>query len=294
MNYEHSPIKYLFWCTLAILIGILFASGVVEVVKKEKYLQFSFGLQPTTISPEKLVPEIKPAVSAESYTITSLSTGKILYSQNADEVLPIASLTKLVTAVVALDTIPNKKVKITNTDLAEEGNTGKLIAGETFSIKELLYPLLMVSSNDAATAIARSYGERQFVAQMNAWAWSIGAENTSFVDPAGLSYGNVSNTKDMVKIISWIQENRPEIFDITLLKTKNIRTHTWTNKIPFLNMSEYAGGKNGFTDEAKRTSISLFSYPELGKDFEKIAIIVLKSTDRNKDVLALLHSIVVK
>lgn len=246
------------------------------------------------ISPEKIKPEIIPQVSAESFTITSLTTGKILYSQNPDEVLPIASLTKLVTAVVALDVIPNQKIKITEDDLREEGDTGKLVVNETLSTKELLYPLLMVSSNDAAKALARAYGRAQFVARMNSWVWSIGATNTAFVDPSGLSYGNVSNTKDMIKIISWIQKNRPEIFDITLLKTKNVRTHIWTNKIPFLNMTEYAGGKNGFTDEAQRTSISLFSYPELGKDFEKIAIIVLKSNDRNKDVLALLHSIVVK
>lgn len=291
---QQNPFNYIAWCASAIGIGILFAYGVVEIVQKEKFIQFTFLTQPKTISPEKIRPEIKPNVTAESYMIASLSTGKVLYEQNPDEVLPIASLTKLVTAVVALDTIPNTKVKITSADINVEGNTGKLLAGEIFSVKELLYPLLMVSSNDAAEAIARTYGKAQFIAKMNAWAWSVGASNTSFVDPAGLSYGNVSNTGDMIKIISWIQENRPEIFDITLLKTKNIRTHAWTNKIPFLNMSEYAGGKNGFTDEARRTSISLFSYPELGKDFEKIAIVVLKSADRNKDVLALLHSIVVK
>lgn len=289
-----NPQTYLFWSTLAILIGILFAAGLVEIVAREKRMQFSFANQQTMISPEKIKPEILPQVSAESFTITSLTTGKILYSQNPDEVLPIASLTKLVTAVVALDVMPNQKIKITEEDLREEGDTGKLVVNETLSTKELLYPLLMVSSNDAAKALARSYGRAQFVARMNSWAWSIGATNTAFIDSSGLSYGNVSNTKDMIKIISWIQKNKPEIFDITLLKTKNIRTHIWTNKIPFLNMTEYAGGKNGFTDEAQRTSISLFSYPELGKDFEKIAIIVLKSNDRNKDVLALLHSIVVK
>lgn len=294
MNQEHNPLAYLFWSTGAVLIGILFASGVVEIVKKEKYIQFTSLIQPTSIAPEKIKPEIKPNVSAESYLIASLSSGKILYEQNSNEVLPIASLTKLVTAVVALEKMPNTKIGITKSDVAVEGDTGRLVAGELFSTKELLYPLLMVSSNDAAEAIARSYGKANFVAQMNAWVWSIGATDTSFVDPAGLSYGNVSNAKDMVKIVSWIQDNHPEIIEMTLLKNKSIRTHTWTNKIPFLNMSEYAGGKNGFTDEARRTSVSLFSYPELGKDFEKIAIVVLKSADRNKDVLALLHSIVVK
>lgn len=291
---EYNPATYLFWSTLAIVIGILFAAGAVEIVEHERHLQFSFGNKETIISPEKLKPEISPQVSAESYIISSLTTGKIISAQNAEEVLPIASLTKLVTAVVALDLIPQAKIKITDEDLRVEGNTGKLVAGETFSTKELLYPLLMVSSNDAAAALARQYGKAQFVARMNAWAWSIGATNTAFIDPTGLSYGNVSNTKDMVKIVSWIQKNRPEILEITRLKTQNVRMHAWTNKIPFLNMSEYAGGKNGFTDEAQRTSVSLFSYPELGKDFEKFAIIVLKSDDRNKDVLALLHSIVVK
>lgn len=291
---NQSPIKYVFWSTLSIVIGILFAAGAVEIVEHERQLQFSFGNKHMTLAPANPGTEIVPQVSAESYIISSLSTGKVLSSQNAEEVLPIASLTKLVTAVVALDLIPNAKITIEKSDIQTEGNTGGLVAGETFTTKELLYPTLMVSSNDAAAAIARHYGKAQFVAKMNAWVWSIGAINTAFADPTGLSYANVSNTKDMVKIISWIQKNRPEVLDITTLKTKNIKTHAWTNKIPFLNMSTYAGGKNGFTDEAQRTSVSLFSYPELGKDFEKIAIVVLKSTDRNKDVLALLHSIVVK
>lgn len=291
---NQSPIKYVFWSTLSIVIGILFAVGAIEIVERERQLQFSFGNKHGTIAPANPGTEIIPQVSAESYIISSLTTGKVLSSQNAEEVLPIASLTKLVTAVVALELIPNAKITIEKSDIQTEGNTGGLVAGETFTTKELLHPTLMVSSNDAAAAIARHYGKAQFVAKMNAWVWSIGAINTAFADSTGLSYANVSNTKDMVKIISWIQKNRPEILDITTLKTKNVKTHAWTNKVPFLNMSEYAGGKNGFTDEAQRTSISLFSYPELGKDFEKIAIVVLKSNDRNKDVLALLHSIVVK
>ncbi len=288
--------SFLFGCTLAITIGILFASGVVEIVQKERTLSWSFwnSVKPATIAPVKLAPEIRAQVSAESFLVASLSTGRIISSENSKEVLPIASLTKLVTAVVALDTISNKKITITAADIREEGNTGKLVHGETYTGKELLYPLLMVSSNDAGTALARSYGKAQFIAKMNAFVWSIGAINTAFTDPTGLSYGNVSNTEDMVKIVTWIEKNRPEIFEITREKTKSIRTHTWTNSIPFLNMSEYAGGKNGFTDEARRTSVSLFSYPELGKDFEKVAIIVLKSADRNKDTLALLHSLIVK
>lgn len=282
----------------AIGIGILFASGVVEIVQKERILSLSF-LNPlrstnTTIAPEKLAPEIRAQVTAESFLVASLSTGRIISAENSKEILPIASLTKLVTAVVALDVMPSARVTILAEDVREEGNSGKLVKGETFTTKELLYPLLMVSSNDAGAALARTYGRAQFVAKMNAFAWSIGAINTAFADPTGLSYNNVSTTEDMVKIISWIEKNRPDILDITLQKTKSIRTHTWTNSIPFLNMSEYAGGKNGFTDEAQRTSVSLFSYPELGKDFEKVAIVVLKSADRNKDTLALLHSLIVK
>lgn len=287
--------SYLFWSTIAILVGISFAAGIVEIIKKERNIELTISQnKKQTISSATKTVEIAPTVSAESYIITSLSTGKIISAQNIDEVLPIASLTKLVTAVVTLDNIKDHRIQITPEDKNEEGDTGRLVVGETLTAKELLYPLLMVSSNDSAAALARSMGKADFVAKMNAWAWSIGATNTAFVDPTGLSYGNVSNAKDMTTIISWIQKNRPEIFAITTLKTKYIKGHVWVNKTHFLNMSEYIGGKNGFTDEAKRTSVSLFSYPELGKDFEKIAIVILKSSDRTKDVLALLHSIVVK
>jgi D-alanyl-D-alanine carboxypeptidase len=87
--------------------------------------------------------------------------------------------------------------------------------------------------------------------------------------------------------MKWIIEHKPEIINITLLKSKEIKIHTWTNPTHLLNLSAYIGGKNGYTVEANRTSISLFS---LGRDKKQIiAVIVLGSSRRDSDVLDLLE-----
>ena len=156
-------------------------------------------------------------------------------------------------------------------------------------VGELLYPLLMVSSNDASEALARTYGRRDFIKAMNDWVQSIGAYQTYFADPSGLSPSNVSTAKDMAIIASAIYRDHPEIFQISAEKTQTVRVHTWTNPTHFLNLSSYAGGKNGYTTEAGRTSVSIFSISTPGSDRKTpYAVIVLNSRDRDRDVLELL------
>lgn len=233
----------------------------------------------------------KVKVSAPSYVVIDLDRDAIILEKEADKLLPIASVTKLVTAVVARKILnENSYVTLDKNMLAAYGNEGRLREGEKLRTEELLYPLLMVSSNDAAEALAQSYGpypvgRQSFLKEMNDWVQSIGAYRTYFDDPSGLSPKNVSTARDLSIIINWIQKNDPDILDITLLKSKTIRTHTWTNPAHFLNLASYAGGKNGYTPEADRTSISLFN---LGKQKRLYAVIVLSSSTRDNDILDLL------
>ncbi|MDQ5893588.1 MAG: hypothetical protein QG640_600 [Patescibacteria group bacterium] len=232
----------------------------------------------------------KVKVTAPSYVVMDMDRDAIVLEKNADKLLPIASVTKLVTAVVAKKLLDeNDYVTITRESLATYGNEARLREGEKLRVDELFYPLLMVSSNDSSEALAQAYGRKNFLKEMNNWVNSIGAYRTYFADPSGLSPQNVSTSRDLSIIAQWILKNEPEIYDITLTKAKTIRTHTWINPTHFLNLASYAGGKNGYTPEADRTSISLF---ELGKQKRTYGVMLLGSSARDSDILDLLEEAV--
>lgn len=228
-------------------------------------------------------------ITADAYIVKNLSTDTVWTEYDPDRLLPVASLTKLVTAVIARRLIkPETKIEITPQIIITFGNTAGFRAGEIFTASDLLYPLLMVSSNDVAEAYARKYGRTAFIKNMNSFAQSIGAYRTYFADPSGLSKANVSTATDLALIIDWIRENDPAILALTTLKSKTIRNHTWVNPTHFLSWSYYLGGKNGYTDEAGRTSSSLF---KLGYDKDTYAVIVLGSDNRDADVVRLINKV---
>jgi len=201
--------------------------------------------------------------------------------------VPIASLTKLVTAVVAGKLLDeNQPITITQDILNTDGNTADFQLGEKFSVSELLYPLLMVSSNDAGEALAQNSpnGRADFIQYMNAWVQSIGAYHTYFADPTGLSPDNVSDAANMAIIIRWIYLNRPDLIAITDTKVKEFRIHTWTNPTQLLNLSSYLGGKNGYIPQSGETAVSLF---QVGSKL--FAVVVLGSSNRDQDILELMR-----
>ncbi len=229
------------------------------------------------------------SITADSYVLKNLNTGTILTEYGADTVLPIASITKLVTAVIARRKIePHKHIVISDEIISVYGNTAGFKEGETFRADDLLYPLLMVSSNDAAEAFAADYGRKEFIKAMNDFTQEIGAYRTYFADPSGLSSHNVSSANDFLVIIDWIRKNDPEIIEITAMKSKTVRVHTWVNPTHFLSWSYYLGGKNGYTPEAGRTAVSLF---EIGQNKDLYAVVVLGSKTRDEDVAKILGRI---
>jgi len=228
-------------------------------------------------------------VTANAYSVKDLTTGQVIVEKNPIQLLPIASLTKLVTAVIARRLIPdNVHINITKQVMQTYGNTADFRAGETFSAGDLLYPLLLVSSNDAAEAYAEYYGRARFIQAMNDFAQSIGAYRTSFSDPSGLDPKNVSTVNDLEIIMDWIRKNDPSIIAVTELKTKTVRNHTWVNPTHFLSWSYYIGGKNGYLPEANRTTASLF---QLGPNKDVYAIALLGSGNRDNDMINLLKKI---
>jgi len=228
-------------------------------------------------------------ITANAYIVKDITNGTVISEKYSYKLVPIASLTKLVTAIVARKLISDSAhITITKRVMQTYGNTASFKDGEVISAGDLLYPLLMVSSNDAAEAYAQYYGRTKFIQAMNDFTQSIGAYRTYFTDPSGLDPKNVSTASDLVLILDWINMNDSTILATTELKTKAIRNHTWVNPTHFLSWSNYIGGKNGYLPESNRTNASLFKWGSKGDIY---AVIVLGSSERDADTIALLKKI---
>lgn len=144
--------------------------------------------------------------------VQDAATGETLISKNQGAVLPIASITKLMTAVVILDANLNleQRVVISDEDYDQlKGTRSRLRAGTVLTRDELLLLALMSSENRAAAALGRTYpgGTEAFVSAMNAKAQLLGMGDTRFVDPTGLSSANVSSAKDLARLVSVAHEH---------------------------------------------------------------------------------------
>ncbi|MFH1509766.1 MAG: serine hydrolase [Candidatus Nealsonbacteria bacterium] len=214
---------------------------------------------------------------------------KILLEKNIDTKLPIASITKLMTANVVLKYYDlNKEIVVSEEAVLQEENFGQLQAGKVFTVKYFLYPLLMESSNDAAFALADDYEgmtESRFVSLMNWEADNIGMENTSFVNVSGLdpkdnepkSKINISTAKDMSLLI---KELLKEDLIWEILSTKEFTEYgpilNNTNKL-LENVQGILGGKTGYTEEAKECIILATKSP---KNRGILINIIIGSDDR--------------
>lgn len=225
-----------------------------------------------------------PKVSSLSYLVADLETGKVLLSQNINQQLPIASVTKLMTAIVADETLGlDTKTTVTPEAINTYGTQGELRKGETYSVLELFYPLLLESSNDAAEALAYTKNRSVFISDMNGKAKSIGLLNTIYEDASGLSPHNKSTVTDLFRLTQYISKYREYIFEISTEKKKELGKKVWLSNSRFRSDSDYVGGKNGYTDEALKTQVVLFE-EEFKDEKRTIVYIVLKSTDVAYDI----------
>jgi D-alanyl-D-alanine carboxypeptidase len=225
-----------------------------------------------------------PRVSSLSYLVADLETGKVLLSQNINQQLPIASITKLMTAIVAEEALGlDTQTTITQKAIDTYGTQGGLRIRETYKVSELLYPLLLESSNDAAEALALTKDRDEFLKNMNDKALSIGLINTEFDDASGLSARNISTVTDLFRLTQYVAKYRNYIFDITTLKTKQFEKKNWINNSRFRNDRDYIGGKNGYIDEARKTQLVIFE-EEFDQVKRPIVYIVLRSDDVAYDV----------
>ena len=198
------------------------------------------------------------SIVASSYIVIEQSTNKILQGANYDTQRSVASISKIMSAIIAIENNDLEKIVIVPSEINEVyGSSMYLKVNQEISIKDLLYGLLLRSGNDAAItlAIATSGSVASFVDLMNEKAEKLNLKNTLFSNPHGLDkdgIGNISTSYDMAIIYSYCMDN--EVFkEITSSKTYS----NYVNKNKLVRNYQYCtGGKTGFTDKAKRTLVT--------------------------------------
>ena len=203
--------------------------------------------------------------SARSAILMDIDSNRILYEENINEKRSVASISKIMTAVIAIESGKlDDKVVIGDEINASYGSGIYIKIGEEMTLRDLVYGLMLRSGNDAALAIAKYVGGSvdDFVTLMNKKAKEIGMKNTTFNNPSGLDQekGNYSTAYDMATLTSYAMKIE-EYKKITSTKkytlTTNKNVYSWINKNKLLFNYKYAtGGKTGFTEIAKRTLVS--------------------------------------
>jgi D-alanyl-D-alanine endopeptidase (penicillin-binding protein 7) len=194
--------------------------------------------------------------------VADASTGEVVFLKNADAVVPIASITKLMTAMVVLDRGLDLETRIvlSSDDVdALKGTRSRLRTGASLTRNELLLVALMASENRAAAALGRTYpgGLGAFVAAMNAKAASLGMTDSHFVDPTGLSPENVSSARDLVKLVEGAH-NYPLIREYSTREAATVRVFNrpvaFHNTNGLVRSSQWNIGlqKTGYISEAGR------------------------------------------
>jgi len=232
----------------------------------------------------------EPPVSAKSFLVADLDSDFVFLEKNFKEKRQIASLTKLMTAVVAAENINLKEsITIKQEMLNGYGETKTLKEGERIGVVELFYPLLIESSNDAAIALSYFLDPTRYVSLMNEKAKSILMEDTVFTDVSGYDPGNKSTAQDIFYLVKYILNNRPPIWQIT--KGEKVRSfgdvkfdiNEFWNKNIFINDPAFLGGKTGFIKTSNYTGAFLFRFQTISGEERKVAIILLGSDDLRAD-----------
>lgn len=230
----------------------------------------------TPLSPLVLDAIPTPSVSAASYIVADIDTGDVFLEQHAEKTFPIASTTRLMTALVASGAIPfDTKITIPR-DALSSTKTITLKTKETFPARDLLYPLLMESNTAVAHSLAQTYGTASFIGWMNATAQALDMSSTHFSDISGTSTENISSADDLFRLASYLAHKKSFILDIARTPSKNL----------------ISGSGNTYsiqnTTAEKDTMVSVLSVPVNGAE-RRVAVIVLQSNNYLADTIALAH-----
>ncbi|MAL98219.1 D-alanyl-D-alanine endopeptidase [Hydrocarboniclastica marina] len=250
------------------------------------FLVLSFPLQAGTSLIDQLdqLDSESIRLGSISAAVVEIESGEVLYLKNGGSVRPVASITKLMTAMVVLDADQplDEKLTITRADRDLLKNTySRVRFGSRLSRRELLLIALMSSENRAASALGRHYpgGKEGFVEAMNAKAASLGMLRTRFVDATGLSPGNVSTAGDLVKMVR-AASGYPMISEFTTQADHVARFENPSYSLSYVNSNvlvrrgswDIALSKTGYINEAGRCLVMLTEV-----DGRQVAMVMLDS-----------------
>lgn len=206
--------------------------------------------------------------SATSAILMDTDNNRIIYSKNIHEIRSVASISKIMTAVLAIESSKlDDEVKVTSVVKKAYGSAIYIKIGEKLKLRDLVYGLMLRSGNDAAVVIADYVGGNvdNFVAMMNHKAKEIGMKNSKFNNPSGLDeeLANYSTAYDIAILTSYAMKlnDYKEIVKTKKYKVStNKNSYIWKNKNKLLNLYKYTtGGKTGYTKKAKRTLVTTAS-----------------------------------
>lgn len=232
------------------------------------------------------VPKVYASTSsASSYILMDMTTGRVLKGKDIHSKRLIASITKIMTAVIAIESGKLDEVVLIDERVKEAYGSGIYIeVGEEIKLKDLVYGLMLRSGNDAALAISLylSSSEEDFVNLMNNKAKILGMKDTTFYNSSGLPtpHGNYSSVYDMALLTKYAMQS--DIYR-EIVKTKkyklttNKKTYIWNNKNKLLKYDYITGGKTGYTEESGRTLVST----SLIDNMNLVAVTIRDSDDWN-------------
>lgn len=229
---------------------------------------------------------LDPNLNSVAVLVESLEDRTPLLHYNITHQWPLASITKLLTAVTVIEEIGlDKKIVVSADAVATAGLSGELHPDDIYTARDLLTIMLVTSSNDAAAAFEEHAGGIDtFVSMLNAKAREIGMQHTLVHDASGLSDLNTAPPEDIAILLSYIARNAPDILTWTrlehfLVQPINVpESRTLTNVNPLVLNPAFLGGKTGTSPEARENLTSIISMRGT-----RLMIVILGSSDRIND-----------
>ncbi len=237
-----------------------------------------------------------PEIQAKAAGVFDPNGEKFLYRKNIKDSLPIASLSKIMTAIIVLENLElDDVITVSKKSIMAEGKNGNLAVGEKLTVRDLLHIMLIESSNDAAVALAEHVDN--FTNLANKKANELNLEQTNFVEPSGISQENYSTVYDLVQLANY-SYNYPLIWQILKIKEVDVYSqdkhivHHLINTNKLLDESsnwtiQFIGGKTGFTEEAGQCMLTMIEKPDQPEEY--LITVVLGTNDRELETKKLIQ-----
>lgn len=260
------------------MFGEFFISGYMLVALNAPNI---FPLRNTALA--------EPQISAKSALIINLKRDRVLYEKNAQEALPLASLTKLLSVLVTLETFSlDKLITLDKKIIDTFGEAGDFKVGEIVSARHLLFASLIASSNDAIAALASDLGMENFLSLMRSKAIEIGVKKITIADPVGLSPQTAASPIEFAKIARAAFSNDfiTQILSIPEYSFRSLSSvpHKLVSTNDLIFDSRIIAAKTGTLKEAGQNYAALVKEGD-----ERFLVIIMGSSQRTKDTLTLLN-----